>query len=146
MTGWNDFGTAFNLTQIILHFNKCISFLTKSHTIITTGEQKIYTNTTYTATLVLIICRILKVCFNTISIQADRFKNGPLFNPVFSLTHFFKHTVIFAHPLETVSRVTSVHEWVHVCLHVDGVFNFLSVCEAASMKGYNNYGPSALPW
>lgn len=36
-------------------------------------------------------------CLLTI-IQAGRFKNGPLFNPVFTLTQFFKHSVIFAQP------------------------------------------------
>lgn len=80
-----------------------------------------------------------------ISIQADRFKNGPLFNPVFPLTHFFKHSVIFAHPSETVSRVRSVHGRVRVRSHTS-VCLISWVREAVRAEGCNNYCPSALPW
>lgn len=63
---------------------------------ITTREQKI-PFTAFTTTLVLIIwvraglavVFLKSFFFDNISIQADRFKNGPLFNPVFfPLTQF----------------------------------------------------------
>lgn len=75
-----------------------------------------------------------KSFLDNISIQAERFKNGPLFNPVFPLTQFFQTFSYFCTSLRD-SKESYECAWVSACglTHVC-VSNFLSAWLSACRR------------